>query len=163
MNRLRKLMHRLLDSGWLVRWSWRLAAAFLLLFWLGVYAAFAAPVPDHRGGAVEEYLDYLKGARPNMRLDGEYHSAATMFLGIEGSCVTPAAVFYFHGPSTRTLGLGLPLDRFEQVSRQMADQYHKASPKLAVWFMRVGRYVTQRDSYRVTGAMLINSGVKPCN
>lgn len=42
MNRLRKSFNQLLDSDWLVRWSWRLATAILLLFWLGLaYAACA--------------------------------------------------------------------------------------------------------------------------
>jgi hypothetical protein len=140
-----------------------LALAFCLLFWLGVYAAFATPTPSNRGGAVQEYLDYLKGARPNMRLDGEYHSAATMFLAIEGACVTPNSTFYFHGPSARMEGLGLPLDEFERVSRQMADQYAKAGPKLADWFMEVGRYRIGPNFYRVTGVTLIKLGVKQCN
>lgn len=38
MNRPRKPLNRLLDSDWLVRWSWWLGLLFWL-FWLGVYAA----------------------------------------------------------------------------------------------------------------------------
>jgi hypothetical protein len=163
MNYFKKIFWQALDSDWLVRWSWFLVISFCLLFWLGVYAALATPTPDHRGGSVQAYLDHLKGARPNMRLDGEYHSAATLFLAIEGACVTPNSVFYFHGPGARTKGLGLPLEEFERVSRQMADQYAKASPQLAEWFMTVARYRSGPNFYRVTGAKLINIGVKQCN
>ena len=133
-----------------------------LILTLLASCASATPTPSNYGGAVQEYLDYLKGARPNMRLDGEYHSAATMFLAVEGACVTPNAVFYFHGPSARTEGVGLPLDKFERASRQMAAQYAKASPELSDWFMKVARYRIGKNFYRVTGATLIHKGVKGC-
>lgn len=91
-------------------------------------------------------------------LDGYCMSACTMYLGLEGTCVSSRARFGFHGPSSKTYGISLPPPEFEHWSRVMASYYPEP---LRGWYMQTGRNITV-GFHEISGRDLIDMGMKKC-
>lgn len=157
-----KLLHRALDSDWLVRWSWRLGPAFGIFFWLGLHAAFAAPgavtITNNRGGDVAEWQAAVETWRANdtqIIVAGRCNSACTMVLALPKTCVTPDAVMGFHGASAKGPLAGL----YEaQANGILADHY---PPSIRALFWEKFAAIKGRTA-KLNADQLIALGVKPC-
>ena len=83
-------------------------------------------------------------------------SACTMYLELPNVCVSPAAVFGFHGPSW--YGKALSPDQFDRWSQVMARGYREP---LKSWYLTTARYETS-GYFRLSGSDLIGMGYPRC-
>ncbi|NVK47152.1 MAG: hypothetical protein HWE33_12685 [Rhodobacteraceae bacterium] len=89
--------------------------------------------------------------------DGFCFSSCTMYIGLKNTCVTSKARFGFHGP--RSFFGPLSQDRFEEWSLFIAQFY---PDPVRDWYLEIGR-TTIYGFYKVSGADLIQLGVKDCD
>lgn len=114
-------------------------------------------VRNDMGGSVRERVFnmavmQLSGQRVQVR--GQCMSACTMYLGLgPAMCVTPNAVFGFHGPHMAA-GRTDPV-AISRATEQMATQYPEP---IRSWFLREARHVSGNTVLRVSGAELIRLG-----
>lgn len=126
-----------------------------------LYLATSRPyvVTADRGGYLAKRSDeitHLRAAGRRVEVRGTCLSACTMYLSLPNLCVTPDAVFGFHGPSQN--GTPLPQRDFDYWSMVMAANYNEP---LRTWFMKKARFNTS-GYYQVSGAKLIELGYKRC-
>lgn len=112
------------------------------------------------GGSVRERFGEIQqinrlGQRVEIRR-GSCMSSCTMFLGARNVCVTPKAIFGFHGPYR--FGSKLTQAEFDRWSKVIASHY---PPAIKTWYMTNARYSTRRPS-KLSGAELIRLGVRQC-
>lgn len=112
------------------------------------------------GGSVRARYNEIQqinrlGQRVEIRR-GSCMSSCTMFLGARNVCVSPRAIFGFHGPYK--FGSKLSPAEFERWSRVISSHYPVA---VRSWYMTSARYKTYTPS-RLTGTELIRLGVRRC-
>lgn len=148
--------------------SFLLAVLIALAFGLGLGGLQPAQaerikiVSYDLGGDVSERLQEVAKLRrlgTKVRIEGFCASACTLYLGLPQTCVSPAAVLGFHGPSTRYPGIPLPYDEFERISRQMAALY---PGPISRWFMKTGRLQTV-GLQSFSSETLVRMGVPRCS
>lgn len=119
-------------------------------------------IRNDRGGGVVERMQVIAGyktAGTQIEIRGQYClSACTMYLGLRQTCITPATVFGFHGPSSRHHGIALSPSAFEHWSQVMAAHYPEP---IRSWFLRKGRHIIV-GFHNFSGADLIKMGVARC-
>lgn len=113
------------------------------------------------GGSVRQRYDEIQrinrlGYQIEIR-DGMCLSSCTMYLGADRVCVSPEAVFGFHGPYR--FWSKLTQEEFNKWSQVIARHY---PPVLQKWYMEKARYQV-RPMLRLSGAQLIRLGVPPCD
>lgn len=130
------------------------------IFWgaVGVSCARSETIRHDMGGSVSARVEHLAHTTGPIRIVGACYSACTLSLGHPQVCVSPDARLGFHGPSTRSV-LPLPREEWERVSREMADHY---PPKVRLWFLTTGRFLSAQHMRVMRGAELIGMGVKEC-
>lgn len=113
------------------------------------------------GGSVQARLSLIRTLRQSQRpvevRGAKCLSSCTMLLGLPTTCVDPATVFGFHGPSRN----GRPLDpsTFNHVSQVIALNY---PAQLRPWYMSVARF-SLTELHTLTGAELIKmNAARPC-
>lgn len=112
------------------------------------------------GGVIDQRANVVNRIRAlgqNVQIRGPIClSSCTMYLGAGDVCVTPNVTFGFHGPSS----YGRPLHPadFEYWSRVIASHY---PAQLSNWFMSTARHRIN-GYYRVSGAQLIQLGIRQC-
>lgn len=143
------------------------AAVAVVLFCAG--AGLAAPAPasnglrvsNDAGGDLADRIAYIEALRNEGRpveiRTGYCHSACTLYLGLPGTCVSPDAVFGFHGPQMAAEGLAMLPSRFDHWSHIMAAHY---PVQLRGWFMERARY--SKDLILIRGSQLIAAGIPGC-
>lgn len=122
-------------------------------------AASPLIVNSDRGGYLGRRSDQIAQMRATgqrVELRGTCLSACTMYLSLPNACVTPSAVFGFHGPSAN--GRALSQSDFEYWSQVMAANY---SEPLRSWFMNTARFTTT-GYYQLSGVQLIRMGYRQC-
>lgn len=112
------------------------------------------------GGSVRERYGEIQqinklGQRVEIRR-GSCMSSCTMFLGAQNVCVTPTAVFGFHGPYR--FGSKLTQAEFDRWSNVISAHY---PPAIKTWYMTSARYSTRKPT-KLSGAELIRLGVQRC-
>lgn len=112
------------------------------------------------GGSVRDRYNEIQkinalGQKVEIR-NGACMSSCTMLLGVHDVCVTPDAIFGFHGPYR--FGSTLTPEEFDQWSRVISSHYPIAVQN---WYMQKARYKTYTAS-RLSGAELIRLGVNQC-
>lgn len=124
------------------------------------YADQPIVVEDDFGGSVQERMrdiEKLLTSAQSVEIRGaNCFSSCTMLLGLAQTCISPATVFGFHGPSRN--GERMKEDEFEKYSRLIASYYPKP---LRDWYMRKGRHRI-KGIHRISGARIIRMGVKAC-
>lgn len=118
-------------------------------------------VTNDLGGSVRKRFYQIKklieqGTKIEIR-DGYCFSACTMYIGLRNTCVTSGAQFGFHGP--HNFPARLSPERFEEWSVFISHFYPDPIRK---WYLEIGR-TTVYGYYEVSGADLIQLGVKDCN
>lgn len=98
----------------------------------------------------------LRRTGQKIEIVGRCFSSCTMYLGLPGTCITPTAIFGFHGP--RGLFAPLPIDAFDHWSRVMA---RSIGEPLDAWFMQRARHI-RSGVIKVKGAALIDMGYQRC-
>ena len=156
------------------------AALALALLAAGPAAAVAAdPGPlrilNDPGGEIGVRLRqvaHLRAQGRAVRIEGTCHSACTLYLGLEGACVTPAARLGFHGPRAAPRAVRAQATRGGQagalgLSRAEADYWtgvmaaHYPEP-LRSWFLI--RMAEDPAPLRVLrGSQLIAAGLPACD
>jgi len=143
-------------------------ALLLTAFALPAYAARSkSKVPgativingDPGGSVRERYGEIQQINRLGQRIEirrGSCMSSCTMFLGARNVCVTPTAVFGFHGPYR--FGSKLTQAEFDRWSNVISAHY---PPAIKTWYMTSARYSTRKPT-KLTGAELIRLGVQRC-
>lgn len=116
-----------------------------------------------RGGDVSTYLRKVKDLKTSHTrawIYGPCGSACTLYLGLGTlACTTPHAKWQFHGPSGADGHSKLDPWVFEYTSKIMAAEY---PPRLAEWFMAVGRNRTAKSYYTLKGSEVIAFGARAC-
>ncbi|OZA19545.1 MAG: hypothetical protein B7Y02_00650 [Rhodobacterales bacterium 17-64-5] len=107
-------------------------------------------------GQRSDEIKYLRATGQRVELIGTCISACTMYLSLPNACVSPTAVFGFHGPSGD--GQSLSPEEFEHWSEVMARNYREP---LRSWYLSTARYEIS-GYYKLTGAQLINMGYQSC-
>ena len=113
---------------------------------------------DSGGSVMARYKEInefrLKGTRVEVR--GQCMSACTMYLGLPNTCVSPSAIFGFHGP--RDAGQNQPMpDSF--AAKLMAAHYPR---NLQAWFLAEAQYLPGNSVARLSGQQLISMGISRC-
>ncbi len=119
----------------------------------------AMVVRNDRGGLLGQRnaeIRALRASGQRVELRGLSLSACTMYLSLPNACVSPSAIFGFHGPSRG--GRPLPAAEFEHWSELMARNYREP---LRSWFMAKGRFITE-GYFEMSGAELIRLGYPNC-
>jgi hypothetical protein len=114
---------------------------------------------DPGGSVRERYGEIQQINRLGQRIEirrGSCMSSCTMFLGARNVCVTPTAVFGFHGPYR--FGSKLTQAEFDRWSNVISAHY---PPAIKTWYMTSARYSTRKPT-KLTGAELIRLGVQRC-
>ncbi|SOB94056.1 hypothetical protein [Rhodobacter maris] len=106
--------------------------------------------------ARRQEIERLRATGRRVELRGTCISACTMYLGLPHVCVSPQAVFGFHGPSRS--GTPVAPEKFEYWSREMARSYREP---LKSWYMTTGRYMI-RGYFEISGTQLIAMGYHAC-
>lgn len=138
-------------------------AAIAAIFYIALTTcASAKTVRNDSGGVLDERVTeiaHLRATGEQVRIGGYCNSACTMYLGLPNACVSPRAVFGFHGPMSQFYGMPLLADEFEHWSRVMASHYPEP---IRTWYMQEARYALT-DTRDVTGRTLIKLGAaKAC-
>jgi len=55
---------------------------------------------DDSGGNIHDYVSFIEANKFAIRVEGTCKSSCTMFLTAKRICVSPDAIFGFHGPSS---------------------------------------------------------------
>ncbi|MFN4156235.1 MAG: hypothetical protein ACK4HF_16430 [Paracoccaceae bacterium] len=141
---------------------------FCLTFWsapsrseqVPLKAALPSLIVRHdMGGPLDRRQDEIRRLRRSgqpVELRGRCYSACTMYLGLPNVCVSPDAVFGFHGP--QRLMARMPRDLFDHWSEVMAQNLR---PPLKRWFMSQARFAGA-DVMTLPGTALIRMGYAPC-
>ncbi|MCA0044264.1 hypothetical protein [Celeribacter litoreus] len=115
---------------------------------------------DSGGGVRARYNEIQEINRLKQRVEirsGACLSSCTMYLAVENMCVSPRAVFGFHGPYR--LGPKLSETEFEEWSRFIAAHYPL---NIRVWYLDKARHSVFSMS-RLSGTELIRLGVPKCD
>lgn len=121
--------------------------------------ANAIIVRSDRGGYIgqrDRQISALRAQGTRVELQGTCLSSCTMYLSLPNVCISPKAVFGFHGPSRNGEALS-PTD-FDRWSQVMARHYREP---IRSWFMNEARY-TVSGYYRLSGSQLISMGYPSC-
>lgn len=113
---------------------------------------------DSGGSVMARYQEInefrLKGTRVEVR--GQCMSACTMYLGLPNTCVSPSAIFGFHGP--RDAGQNQPMPN-SFAAKLMAAHY---PGDLQAWFLAEAQYLPGNSVARLSGKQLISMGISRC-
>lgn len=113
------------------------------------------------GGSVQaRYNEIAEINRLGQRVEirrGDCVSSCTMFLGADNVCVSPRAVFAFHGPYR--LSKKLSPAEFDHWSNLIAAHFPDA---LRQWYMNTARHKIYSVT-RLSGAEVIRKGVPRCH
>ena len=140
------------------------AGCIATAFALCATGAVAQPyvVTDDLGGLVGVRMIVIDAFRENetlVEIRGTCASACTLFLGLDTTCVAPAAMLGFHGPSETNPEVPVTKAAWDATTRAMASYY---PPALRGPFLNRWRYLGDAQLAWVSGARLIEAGVRPC-
>lgn len=155
---------RLRERHWFVGRLLCLALAMLAITvaiprQLAAQGANVIVVQSDRGGYIGQRnaeIRTLRASGTRVELQGLCLSACTMYLSLPNACVSPSAVFGFHGPSRN--GQPLSARDFDHWSQIMASGYREP---LRSWYMSQARY-TLSGYHQLSGTDLIRMGYPPC-
>lgn len=72
------------------------------------------------GGDIDSYIAFAESDKFQLRITGMCQSSCTMFLSAKRVCVTPDAMFGFHGPILWGMGSGpLSAQKLEAKTREL--------------------------------------------
>jgi hypothetical protein len=127
----------------------------LPLLLLLAFPSYAKTVYHDNGGSLNERLEEMERLE-GVVIKGNCYSACTLYLGLPETCVYKRARLGFHSPSTK-IGLPMLYEAWEEATQILAANY---PPKIAEWYLRVGRY--SKELIVISGEEAIRLGAKEC-